>query len=95
MILIDCNTGEQVREGETWRNCNGQKKCMRIIPGWFSAEIVYLRLEQEDMGGGIEEGVPYTPKFIPLGLPEVYRIQVPIRFLHPAYLFRRVAFFPS
>lgn len=71
MKIVDANTGQQVRVGETFTNVNGTQHLVRVREGLLSAQGLFV--------------TPRGMVWVPLT----------VRYLHPGFLFQKVAFIPS
>ena len=82
MLVIDANTGKELKEGTLFRNVNGLIQVKKIYPGIFEAWIDY--------------DIWYGPA-LKVGQPSCsIRAQpLTVRWLHPSFLFRHVAFLQS
>ncbi len=72
MKVIDANTGQELRVGQTFKNVNGVRTVLKITTGLKPV----LTIKRHELGDVIEQ-------------PLI------VRYMHPSYLFQRVAFLNS
>ena len=87
MKIIDARSGEVMRPGKTVTYGGGEKLRVVVVDeqGLFRAQAL-IESTHRDYSKSVREAcLVTTTRWVPLS----------VRFMHPAYLFERVAFIPS
>jgi hypothetical protein len=81
MKIIDANTGQEVRTGDTFRNVSGVHTILAVQPGLFSAKA---EVRSQFVPGWRCDPGPVT-RWLPLT----------VRWTHPSFFGQHVAFIES
>ncbi len=97
MRVIDTNTGTELREGLVFKNVLGWLKVLEIRPGFWKASARIQVLEPNRTVLALQsDGTTVEQEVEPFHQPgQVIETPLLVRYLHPSFLFQRVAFLPS